>query len=143
MWHSSRSNKQNTHESDLLAEINIIPLVDVMLVMLIIFMVTAPLSLTTIKVNLPTSKSTNQDLSESPMILSIDDQGRYFLGKIIVERKTLQQRLNAIFANRGQKILYIHADKSIKYGEVIKAMSAAKSAGVEKISMMTKSSKSG
>ena len=132
-----------TNEQELLSEINVVPLVDVMLVLLIIFMLTAPLSLTAIKVNLPTTKSTQQKVDKSPIILSVNSEGRYFLGKTEIKKRKLVRKLKAMFEHKEQKILYIHADKNIRYGAVISAMGAAKSAGIMKISMMAKSSKTG
>ena len=126
-------------ENEDLADINIIPLVDVMLVLLIIFMVTAPLSIGGIKVQLPASKVRSSTVDENRVVLSIDKNGSYFIEKMRVQNSALQTRLNAIFQHRKKKELYIRADKNVKYGVVVDAMSAAKLAGVSKMSMLTKS----
>lgn len=120
-----------------MADINIVPLVDVMLVLLIIFMVTAPLSIGGIKVSLPTSKARSAAIAEDRVVLSINRKGRYFIEKMEVQSKALRPRLAAIFEHRKRKELYIRADKRVVYGRVVDAMSAAKVAGIGKISMLT------
>lgn len=126
-------------ESDgAMADINIVPLVDVMLVLLIIFMVTAPLSIGGIKVSLPTSKARSASISEDRVVLSINRKGQYYIEKMEVPARSLRERLLAIFEHRKSKELYIRADKRVVYGKVVDAMSAAKVAGISKISMLTK-----
>jgi len=132
------SNSSGSDDPRLLAEINIIPLVDVMLVLLIVFMVAAPLSLTAIKVNLPASKVKKALVKEPKLILSIDKKGDYYLLKAPLPKQGLKDRLELIFKTRKTRDLFINADKEVMYGNVIEAMSAAKEAGVHKISMMTK-----
>ena len=120
-----------------LAEINIIPLVDIMLVLLIIFMVAAPLSISGIGVQLPKSKAKGGSVDESRIILSIDSEGGFFLDKQKIPPEHLEAKIQAIFAVRDKKELYIRADKRVRYGSVIDAMGAAKLAGVSKLSMLT------
>ena len=120
-----------------LAEINIIPLVDIMLVLLITFMIAAPLSIRGINVNLPTSRAKGQSVDGARVILTIDPEGRYFLDKVRVAPDKLIDRFSAIFAVKKEKNLFIRADKDVAYGKVVDAMSAAKLAGVEHIGMLT------
>ncbi|SMF33561.1 ExbD/TolR family protein [Pseudobacteriovorax antillogorgiicola] len=120
-----------------MADINIVPLVDVMLVLLIIFMVTAPLSIGGIKVSLPTSKARSSSISEDRVVLSINQKGQYYIEKMEVTADALSSRLAAIYEHRQKKELYIRADKRVVYGKVVDAMSSAKVAGVGKISMLT------
>lgn len=122
-----------------LAEINIIPLVDVMLVLLIVFMVAAPLSIAGINVNLPTSKARGSRISEDRIVLSISQKGDYYFEKLRVSQAALPEKMKAIFEYRQNKELYIRADRGVKYGRVVDAMSAAKMAGVNRMSMLTKS----
>ena len=119
------------------AEINIVPLVDVVLVLLIIFMVAAPLSLSTIKVNLPESTQTESLQAEPELILAINKDGEYFLGKQKVDQRTFSAKLKAIYEARHSKILFIQADKSLVYDSIITAMNKAHEAGVTKISLLT------
>lgn len=127
------------HEDDTgqMADINIVPLVDVMLVLLIIFMVTAPLSIGGISVNLPSSKARSSSVSENRVVLSISQKGEYFLEKVGIPGEALETRLTEIYQNREKKEIYIRADKSVVYEKVVNAMSAARLAGVTKISMLT------
>lgn len=125
------------HEYQDLAEINIIPLVDVMLVLLIIFMVTAPLSIGGIKVELPTSKAKSTSIDEDRIVLSINQKGEYYIEKMVVAPAALPERLRAIYEFREKKEIYIRADRGVPYGRVVDAMSAAKLAGVSRMSMLT------
>jgi len=127
-------NDDGNHE---MAEINIIPLVDVMLVLLIIFMVTAPLSIGGIKIELPHSKAKGGSVDENRVVLSINRKGDYFLDKLQIPRLELEKRMKAIYEHRERRELYIRADTGVQYGRVVDAMSAAKMAGVGKISMLT------
>ena len=121
----------------ILREINMIPLIDVMLVLLIVFMVAAPLSITGIKVNLPTSRAKGAAVEETKIILSINDKGGYFINKTEIAADRLVAKIRAIFEFKVRKELYIRADKSVPYGKVVAAMSAAKMAGVHKMAMLT------
>ena len=120
-----------------LAEINIVPLVDVMLVLLIIFMVTAPLSIGGINIKLPQGTSKIIDIKEQRIVLTINQRGTYFISEVPVPHLNLKDRFQAIYDGREDKDLYIRADQKVEYGKVIAAMSAAKDAGVVKISMLT------
>lgn len=128
----------DNEEHNQIAEINIIPLVDIMLVLLIVFMVAAPLSITGINIKLPHSKVSAKSIDESRVILTINDSGDFYIDKLKIEHPLLTQKLTQIFKNKQNKNIYIRADKSVNYGKVIDAMSAAKLSGVQKISMLTK-----
>ena len=133
----SRMGSSKSEESEDLAEINIIPLVDVMLVLLIIFMVTAPLSIGGIKVDLPASKAKGTNVDEDRIVLSVSSRGEYFLEKMPIPENGLEAKLKAIYEFRQKKELYIRADQGVPYGRVVFAMSAAKIAGVTKLAMLT------
>jgi biopolymer transport protein TolR len=131
------STEDHDDDTGQMADINIVPLVDVMLVLLIIFMVTAPLSIGGISVNLPASKARSSSVSENRVVLSISQKGEYFLEKVGIPSEALETRLTEIYQNREKKEIYIRADKSVVYEKVVNAMSAARLAGVTKISMLT------
>jgi biopolymer transport protein TolR len=131
------SQSDNDDDSGQVADINIVPLVDVMLVLLIIFMVTAPLSIGGINVELPSSKARSSGMAEDRVVLSINSKGQYFIEKMEVPAGVLDQRLKDLYQQREKKELYIRADKTVVYGRVVDAMSAAKLAGVTRISMLT------
>jgi biopolymer transport protein TolR len=127
-----------SEENEEMAEINIIPLVDVMLVLLIIFMVTAPLSIGGIKVQLPNTKAKGAAVAEDRIVLSITKSGQYYIEKSQIPSTGLPAKFKAIYEFREKKELYIRADTGVAYGNVVYAMSAAKGAGVSKLSMLTK-----
>jgi len=122
-----------------LAEINITPFVDVVLVLLIIFMITAPLLQQGFAINVP--KTTAPELKQTPqdVILSLDGQGRIFIGdsKVSVSRDDLAAKLAAVYRNKEKKDLLVKADQGLRYGLVIDVMSMAQKAGVERIGMVT------
>ena len=125
---------------DLISDINVTPLVDVMLVLLIIFMVTAPMMMHGVKVNLPVTESKSIKSKEDPLILSITNKKLIFIENYKVEIGALKEKLEKIFANRAQKEIFLQADKNVPYGFVIKVMSQVKEAGVTKIGMITEPS---
>ena len=133
----SSSEGQGEHED--IAEINIIPLVDVMLVLLIVFMVAAPLSISGIQVNLPSSKAKGTTVDAGRTILSINSKGEYFIEKMPIPKMELIPRMKAIYENKDTKELFIRADRDVAYGKVVDAMGAAKLAGVTKMAMLTQS----
>ncbi|TWW09505.1 protein TolR [Planctomyces bekefii] len=126
--------KSDEHEE--MAEINIIPLVDVMLVLLIIFMVTAPLSIGGIKIDLPSTRAKGTNIDEDRIVLTITKTGAYYIEKIQYQEATLPASFQSLFAAREKKELYIRADQGVPYGKVMTAMSAAKLAGVTKLAML-------
>ena len=136
-----KSSGSGNDENGDLADINIVPLVDVMLVLLIIFMVTAPLSIGGIKVELPASKAKSMTIDEDRVVLSVTQSGDYYIEKMQVSPAALQERLKAIFEFRQKKELYIRADHGVVYGSVVDAMTAAKQAGIQKLSMLTQAPK--
>ena len=127
--------KSDDHDD--LVELNVIPLVDVLLVLLIIFMVTAPLSIGGIKVDLPISKARGTNVDEDRIVLTINKSGGYYLEKQAVPEATLEEKFKAIYQFREKKELYIRADQGVPYGKVVQAMSAARIAGVSKLAMLT------
>ncbi|MFH1216248.1 MAG: protein TolR [Pseudomonadota bacterium] len=120
------------------AEINVTPLVDVMLVLLIIFMVTAPMMTEGVDVNLPetTAKPLRQD--EHPVIISIDAKGTISLGKIQGNINILKQELYKLAQTDAEKTILLKADKNVPYGIVAEVMASVKDAGFNKLGMVTK-----
>lgn len=122
----------------LVSEINVTPLVDVMLVLLIIFMVTAPMMTQGLDVDLPetTTKSLRQE--EDPIVVTIDKDGKISLGKLEVTRKILYQDLSSLDQGQKDKPIYLKADKSVTYGVVVAIMADIKKAGFDKLGMITR-----
>jgi biopolymer transport protein TolR len=119
------------------SEINVTPFVDVMLVLLVIFMVTAPLMQQGMDVNLPQTTTQALRVKDSPLILSVDKAGKFYLGRKAVEESELEERLTAVFEARGSKEIFLRADKKAPYGVVVKAMAAARAAGSTKLGIVT------
>ena len=124
--------------SDLISDINVTPLVDVMLVLLIIFMVTAPMMIHGVKVNLPITESKNIKSKEDPLIVSITKKRLIFIENYNVPLNDLKGKLEKIVANRAGKEILLQADKDVPYGFVMKVMSQVKEAGISKVGLITK-----
>ena len=122
---------------NLISDINVTPLVDVMLVLLIIFMVTAPMMIHGVKVNLPVTESKSIKSKEDPLILSITKKRLIFIENYNVTLDALRGKLKKIVANRAGNEILLQADKDVPYGFVMKVMSKVKEAGISKVGMIT------
>jgi len=131
----------NLNKSSTLSDINVTPLVDVMLVLLIIFMVTAPLLETknqSINLNLPKVKTGQKaNITETAVIVSIDKQGVIYLNDSEIQQLNLKNKLKILFSNRSKKEIFLKADSLIPYGNVMRVMDSIRSSGIKKISMVT------
>jgi biopolymer transport protein TolR len=121
----------------MLTEINVTPLVDVMLVLLIIFMVTAPMLQTGVDVNLPQAKAQTIPDDEGKLILTVTKDKRVFIGKLQIPWDDVEKVLKNNAKLNADHELYLHADKGLYYGDVVKIMAAVKQAGVDKLGMVT------
>jgi biopolymer transport protein TolR len=117
-------------------EINVTPLIDVMLVLLVIFMVTAPLLTTGVHVDLPKAKSAPMQADDTKMLVIVTVDEHVFLGKDEITG-AVEDRLKNNARLQEERELYIQADENVKYGAVLRVMAAARSAGVEKLGMIT------
>ncbi|MBW1815556.1 MAG: protein TolR [Deltaproteobacteria bacterium] len=120
-----------------MSEINVTPFVDVMLVLLIIFMVTAPMMMQGVEVNLPQTTARNIKSSEDPLILSVNRNKEIFLENRRLPMDALETKIKKIFENRRDKEILLKADKDVPYGFVIKVISKIKRAGIDKLGMIT------
>ena len=120
-----------------MADINVTPLVDVMLVLLIIFMVTAPMLSTGVELELPEAVAGNLEEDEGKLVLSIDKNQRLFLGTTPVKWADLEVKLSTNERVKVEKQLYIEADKHLPYAVVVRAMSIAQRGGAVKLMMIT------
>ena len=119
-----------------LAEINIVPLVDVVLVLLLIFMLTAPMMYRGIDVNLPKSSGKPTAVEERVVLTLTRDRG-FYLNDRPVATGGLEAQLRSIFQNRTDKVLYLKADAGLAYGQVVETMDRVRRAGVERLGMVT------
>jgi biopolymer transport protein TolR len=115
-----------------LGEINVTPLVDVVLVLLLVFMVTAPMMSRGIDVSLPVATVSEQD-PEDRITLSVNAEGRLYLGDRPINRALLEETLRGMMAGRSSKVIYLRADERLRYGSVIEVVDLVKRAGVEQV----------
>jgi biopolymer transport protein TolR len=120
-----------------MSEINVTPLVDVMLVLLVIFMVTAPMMQQGVQVNLPKADTRAMTPAEESVVVSVDKNGRVFIDKEEIPAGDLRKRLSTLFATRAKKEVFLKADAGVPYGEVVRTMADIKGAGVERLGMVT------
>jgi biopolymer transport protein TolR len=124
-----------------MTDINVTPLVDVMLVLLIIFMVTAPLIQSGVKVDLPKASAQQMEHSEEKLVLTITRDRRVLLGNTEIPPADLETKLRTNARIQKDKELYLHADRSLPYGQVVEIMAVARRAGVESLGMITEPEK--
>ncbi len=120
-----------------MSDINVTPMVDVMLVLLIIFMVTAPLLTVGVTVDLPETKSATITGQDEPLAITIDAEGRIFLQDTELELASLAPRLMAITNNNPDIRIFIRGDKTIDYGRVMSVMGTVNAAGFRKVALIT------
>ncbi|HEX4386825.1 MAG TPA: protein TolR [Myxococcales bacterium] len=124
-----------------MTDINVTPLVDVMLVLLIIFMVTAPLIQSGVKVDLPKASAQPMEHTEEKLVLTISRDRRIYLDKTEIAFGDLETKLATNARIQKDKELYLHADRSLPYGQVVEIMAIARRAGVESLGMITEPDK--
>lgn len=124
-----------------MAEINVTPFVDVMLVLLIVFMVAAPLLTAGVSIDLPDSKAKalNQE-DNKPLEVSLDNDGKIYVGETEVKRARLIQLLGSLTNNDPDRRIYIRADKSMDYGDVMEVLGDINGAGFQKVALISNSS---
>ncbi len=120
-----------------MSEINVTPMVDVMLVLLIIFMVTAPLIQQGVAVDLPQARAPALAAKEDRVIMTVSKDRRIYVGEVEVPYAALRDRLVGNLKLKRDKEIYLHADRSLPYGFVVDIMAVVKEAGVETLGMVT------
>ena len=121
----------------LMSDINVTPLVDVMLVLLIIFMVTAPMMVQGVDVSLPQTTAEPLPADKEHLIITVNDNHEIFINDFKLKLDHLNEKLSTILAGRKDREVFFRADKSVPYGIVAQIMSEIKGAGVEKLGMVT------
>jgi len=122
---------------EVMNEINMTPLVDVMLVLLIIFIITVPVMKHSVNIDLPRATNETQNIKPETIRLTVDAQGTYYLNEAKVEDRDLAPRFKASAAQVPQPELHIRGDKAVRYERVAQAMAAAQQAGLRKIGFVT------
>ena len=120
-------------------EINVTPFVDVMLVLLIVFMVTAPLLTVGVPIELPESRGQQLQTNKEPLTISVQKDGKVYIQETEVQLGDLATRLRAIAKSGYEETIFVRGDKGIDYGTVMKVMSRIKAGGFTKVSLVTES----
>jgi biopolymer transport protein TolR len=126
-----------TNSDRLMSDINVTPFVDVMLVLLIIFMVTAPMMMQGVDVSLPQTTSEPLIAKKENLIITINTKNQIFINDYQIGLDYLQEKLKKILEGRENKEVYLRADQKISYGFVVRVMAEIKAAGVDKLGMVT------
>ena len=120
-----------------MSEINVTPLVDVMLVLLVVFIVTTPMMTNAIKINLPKTDAVASAQKKDPVVVSVDQDGKFYLAKNEVAPELLEKSLQDVKAQDPEVRVQLQADEGVNYGQVAKAMASIERSGITKISVMT------
>ena len=118
------------------AEINVTPFVDVMLVLLIVFMVSAPLLTVGVPVNLPETQGSQLDADVKPITVSVQGDGKVFLQETVIPVEELAAKLRAVTANASEKPVFVKGDKTASYGDVLQVMGALQGGGFTKVGLV-------
>lgn len=134
--HTNRSNGSR-HRSKLMSEINVTPMVDVMLVLLIIFMITSPMLVAGIDVELPKTDSAAISGDSKPLEININKHGEVFLLDTKIEKTKLVQKLKDVTKEKTDKKIFVKGDKNIAYGEIVDVMALIYNAGFTKVALVS------
>jgi len=131
--------KRKHHRQRVMSEINVTPMVDVMLVLLIIFMVSAPLLTVGVPIDLPQSQAKSLDQDKEPLTVSVNDKGRIFLQNSEIAADDLIPKMLAVAEARGgvETRVYVRGDKKVDYGTMMKVMGRLSSAGFHRVALVT------
>ena len=131
--------KRRHHRQRVMSEINVTPMVDVMLVLLIIFMVSAPLLTVGVPIDLPQSQAKSLDQDKEPLTLSVNDKGQIFLQNAEIAVDDLIAKLQAVAQARGgtEARVYVRGDRRVDYGTMMKVMGRLSSAGFHRVALVT------
>ena len=131
--------RRKHHRQKVMSEINVTPMVDVMLVLLIIFMVSAPLLTVGVPIDLPQSQAKNLDQDKEPLTLSVNEKGKVFLQNAEISMDDLIPKLQAVAQARGgtEARVYVRGDKKVDYGSMMKVMGQLSAAGFHRVALVT------
>jgi biopolymer transport protein TolR len=133
-WQSRRSRRRTSH---VMSEINVTPMVDVMLVLLIIFMVSAPLLTVGVAIDLPQTQAKSLDQDREPLTVTVNDKGQVYLQNTDIKLDELIPKLRAVAKNGGDERIYVRGDKKVDYGTVMRVMGRLSAAGYRRVALIT------
>jgi biopolymer transport protein TolR len=133
-WQSRRSRRRTTH---VMSEINVTPMVDVMLVLLIIFMVSAPLLTVGVAIDLPQTQAKSLDQDREPLTVTVNDKGQVYLQNTDIKLDELVPKLKAITKNGTDERIYVRGDRKVDYGTVMRVMGRLSAAGYRRVALIT------
>ncbi|MGE0753783.1 MAG: protein TolR [Alphaproteobacteria bacterium] len=133
----SRARRGRNVSKDAFSEINVTPMVDVMLVLLVIFMVAAPMMTTGVTVDLPESSANPVKGQDEPLVVAINAKGKIYLGETEIKYEELTSKLAAITQEKKDTRIFIRGDKGLNYGEIMRVMGAINQAGYTKVALLT------
>jgi biopolymer transport protein TolR len=133
-WQSRRSRRRTTH---VMSEINVTPMVDVMLVLLIIFMVSAPLLTVGVPIDLPQTQAKSLDQDREPLTVTVNDKGQVYLQNTDIKLEELIPKLQAIVKNGTDERIYVRGDRKVDYGTVMRVMGRLSAAGYRRVALIT------
>ena len=139
--HRSSGNSRGRTRTPPMSEINVTPMVDVMLVLLIVFMVTAPLLTVGVQIDLPKTKAKILQGQDEPLAITIDAQGQVYLQDTEIDIEGLVPRLRAITDNNPDVRIFVRGDASVNYGRVMEVMGTVNTAGYKKVALVTQQQK--
>ncbi len=119
------------------SDINVTPFIDIMLVLLVVFMITAPLLSSGVKVDLPKTKASGLEEKDKPLVITLDEKGGLYVQDLPVEQQNLLPKLEAMTARNHEATLYIKADRRISYGQVMKVMGLISDGGFSKVALVS------
>ncbi|HXM31185.1 MAG TPA: protein TolR [Xanthobacteraceae bacterium] len=133
-WQSRRSRRRSTH---VMSEINVTPMVDVMLVLLIIFMVSAPLLTVGVAIDLPQTQAKSLDQDREPLTVTVNDKCQTYLQNTDIKIDELVPKLKAVAKNGTDERIYVRGDKKVDYGCVMRVMGRLSAAGYRRVALIT------
>ncbi len=133
-WVSRRSRRRR---ATVMADINVTPMVDVMLVLLIVFMVAAPLLTVGVPIDLPQTQAKSMEQDKEPLTLSVNDKGQVFLQNTEIKLDEIVPKLKAIAKNGAEERIYVRGDRRVDYGTVMKVMGRLSAAGYRRVALVT------
>jgi biopolymer transport protein TolR len=133
-WVSRRSRRRR---ATVMADINVTPMVDVMLVLLIVFMVAAPLLTVGVPIDLPQTQAKSMEQDKEPLTLSVNDKGQVFLQNTEIKLDEIVPKLKAIAKNGAEERIYVRGDRKVDYGTVMRVMGRLSAAGYRRVALVT------